>query len=260
MTRNLLLLLVFLTAVTFTSVNAQCMRDPIAVGLGIPGFYPNPVLGPLPNGTQGSAYVADITVVAPADTTIDLTPFGIPLTQTVGINTLTVQGITNGPAGLTYGSCDPASCAVPGGDNGCFRIEGTPTEGGMFEVGIEVVINIDVPGLGPIDLPSFDFVSYDLEIDGTALDPRQDADFQIQANAPNPFAGMTKIEFSTPTPENFTFEVVDLIGHQVYVEEFRAQAGINTIEFDGSKLAPGMYIYRLNDGNAVLSHRMMIER
>lgn len=261
MTKNLLFLLVFLTAVGYSTVNAQCTRDPIAVQLGVPGFYPNPLLGALPNGTVGSAYNEDITVIAPADTTIDLTPFGVPLTQTVGINTLTITALTGAPAGIDFANCDPVSCGIAGGDDGCFQIDGTPTAAGVYSVGVEVTINIDIPGLGPFDLPSFAFATYDLEIGGgVAIDPNLNANFQVEQNAPNPYNEITKIDFNTPNPGNFTFEVLDMVGHKLHSESFRANAGSNSIQFDGSKLAPGLYVYRLNDGEAVVTHTMMVGR
>lgn len=261
MTKNLLFLLVFLTAIGLGSVQAQCTPDPIASQLGIPGYYPNPLLGPLPSGNVGDPYDVTITAVIPSDTTIDLTPFGIPFTQTVGINYLLVNTISGLPMGLTFGNCDTVTCAWPGGGAGCFKITGTPTEAGSFTPGINVTINVDIPGLGPTNLPAFDMATYDMDIAGVnAIDPSLDANFDLAQNVPNPFTGMTAIEFETPNPGEFTFEVVDLIGHTIHKETLRARPGNNVVNFDGSNLAPGLYLYRLHDGKAVITRNMMVSK
>lgn len=157
--KNLLALL-FLQAIVCGVVYAQCTPDPVYTTAGIPGIWPDTITG-VASGTVGTPYSQVFTVIVPADTVVDLPA---PVGQvTATINSMTITGITDLPMGLTY-TCDISSCIWPGNTNGCYVIDGTPTQSGDFTFSATIVVNIEVPVLGAIDLPSYD-LNYSLTID-----------------------------------------------------------------------------------------------
>lgn len=68
----------------------------------------------------------------------------------------------------------------------------------------------------------------------------------IEGNYPNPFRVTTKIDFLMAEQGHATLSILNVLGQEVatLVDATRAQ-GVQTTEFDASKLAPGTYIARL---------------
>ncbi len=85
--------------------------------------------------------------------------------------------------------------------------------------------------------------------------------FALQQNYPNPFNPTTKIKYSIPMGSFVSLKVYDLLGREIMtlVNE-RKQKGIYLVEFDGTNLASGMYIYIIrvmdNNGSFVRSYKM----
>jgi hypothetical protein len=71
--------------------------------------------------------------------------------------------------------------------------------------------------------------------------------FSLEQNYPNPFNPSTTIEFGLPVRSNVTLEVYDIIG-RVVATLYKGEmgAGYQHITFNASKLASGIYIYRLS--------------
>lgn len=82
--------------------------------------------------------------------------------------------------------------------------------------------------------------------------------FLLSQNYPNPFNPATTIAFGIPQSGNVTLKIFDMAGREVktLVNEYR-DAGYYVAKFDGSSLASGTYIYRLESGNYV-SVKMMV--
>jgi hypothetical protein len=76
--------------------------------------------------------------------------------------------------------------------------------------------------------------------------------YSLSQNYPNPFNPTTNINFSLMKPSNVTLAVYNVLGQKVatIVNQFM-QAGSYTYQFDASKLASGIYIYRIEAGNFV---------
>ncbi|MCD4731463.1 MAG: T9SS type A sorting domain-containing protein, partial [Bacteroidales bacterium] len=54
--------------------------------------------------------------------------------------------------------------------------------------------------------------------------------------------------------------VVNMMGQRVYtVDAGVAQAGINTITIDGTKLTPGVYFYTVRAGETAITKKMIVE-
>ena len=81
----------------------------------------------------------------------------------------------------------------------------------------------------------------------------------LDQNYPNPFNPSTLIQFALPESEVVTLRVFDSMGRTVatLLNQQPYTAGRYTIEFNGSELASGIYLYRLETGSSVLMTRRM---
>ncbi|MEQ8525163.1 lamin tail domain-containing protein [Gracilimonas sp.] len=83
--------------------------------------------------------------------------------------------------------------------------------------------------------------------------------FDLKQNYPNPFNPTTNIAFDLPQAANVQLTVYDMLGRKVatLVNE-RMTAGSHTAAFDASRLASGMYIYRIEAGSFESIKKMML--
>jgi Secretion system C-terminal sorting domain len=265
--RKILRFAVFaLMMVGVAQAQTVCIPNPLYASLGIPGVYPNPLIqASLASGNQGSPYTETFTMVVPADTTIDLSAqIGIPFPPiSVSVNYQEVTALNGLPNGLNY-VCDQASCQWTGGTNGCIKLSGTPTQGGIFTVGMSTGYNVSVPAQVPviggsaitIPIPG---LSWTLDITGVGVNDAQENTFWIAHNAPNPFHGSTTIRYHAPKPSAVSFTVTDLAGRRLHAETLRATMGDNQFTFDASNIAPGIYLYQLSNGDNTAIRKMVIE-
>jgi hypothetical protein len=85
--------------------------------------------------------------------------------------------------------------------------------------------------------------------------------FALEQNYPNPFNAGTVIRFSLPAATTVTLTVYDVLGHEVRtLAEGQMAAGVHQVSWDGSRLASGVYIYRLTAGDQVQTRRMVYVR
>lgn len=84
-------------------------------------------------------------------------------------------------------------------------------------------------------------------------------EFHLQANYPNPFNPSTNIKFHLPKSTSVTLSVYNTIGQQVTTMiNRRMNSGTHTVQFNGSGLTSGMYIYRITAGEFTDSKTMML--
>jgi hypothetical protein len=83
--------------------------------------------------------------------------------------------------------------------------------------------------------------------------------FTLAQNYPNPFNPSTKIQFSVPQQSNVLLKVYDMVGQEVatLVDESKP-AGTYIVHFDASRLASGVYCYRLTTSSQALTKLMML--
>lgn len=181
-------------------------------------------------------------------------------------------------SGFTY-VCNPPDCVFPGGETGCVEVSGTATESEIGShlasfsgsVVVESVlgpltVDIEFPDPdSPIVPPGeYDFVVRDPatfdNCDGlVGTNDYLNSVFNIR-NRPNPFSGQTQIEVQSAISGDFDFRVTSLLGQEVYRQNVNIVQGENVIEFDGSQLPSGIYVYSLTDGRAFVSKKMTIQR
>ncbi len=88
--------------------------------------------------------------------------------------------------------------------------------------------------------------------------------FALNQNYPNPFNPSTRISFALPTAQNVKLEVFDILGNLVKtVVDGSVSAGVhevvwNGVDRNGSKVASGMYIYRLSAGTYSATKKMVL--
>jgi hypothetical protein len=83
--------------------------------------------------------------------------------------------------------------------------------------------------------------------------------YSLKQNYPNPFNPNTIIEFEIPISQLIKLKVFDLLGNEVaeLLNEER-NVGNYKIEFNTANLSSGVYIYRLQTNNIILSRKMVL--
>ncbi len=83
--------------------------------------------------------------------------------------------------------------------------------------------------------------------------------YSLDQNFPNPFNPTTKIQFSLPSASKVTLKLFDALGRLVVtlVDGIR-QPGVYLVTLDGSRLASGVYYYRLTAGGFDDIKRMVL--
>lgn len=82
---------------------------------------------------------------------------------------------------------------------------------------------------------------------------------RIIGNYPNPFNPTTEITYEIARTTDIGLSVFDLLGRRVeLLVKGKKQPGTYRIQFDGGSLASGVYILRLEAGNATSTHRITL--
>ncbi len=83
--------------------------------------------------------------------------------------------------------------------------------------------------------------------------------FSLDQNYPNPFNPSTKIKYSVPADGFVNIAVYNILGKKVTdIVNSIQKAGNYEVNFNGSDLASGMYIYRMESGNFVSIKKMLL--
>jgi hypothetical protein len=84
----------------------------------------------------------------------------------------------------------------------------------------------------------------------------------LHPNYPNPFNPTTTIQFNLPVAANIELIVCDLLGRKIgTLVNTKQTAGNYRVEFDGSNLSSGIYLYQLKtDKGVTLSKKMILLR
>lgn len=83
--------------------------------------------------------------------------------------------------------------------------------------------------------------------------------YSLNQNWPNPFNPSTEITYSLKKPGNTVLKVYDLFGREITTLINEPQSvGIHRITFDGSRMASGIYFYRLQSGEFTAVRKMTL--
>ena len=83
--------------------------------------------------------------------------------------------------------------------------------------------------------------------------------FALFQNYPNPFNPTTTIRYNLPEKSAARLTVSNMLGQQIaLLFQGEQLAGYHEVKFDGSKLASGVYFYRLQAGNFVQTRKVLL--
>lgn len=89
--------------------------------------------------------------------------------------------------------------------------------------------------------------------------PQGPTRFYLGQNYPNPFNPTTIIDYSVPRPGPVTLKVYDVLGQEVAtLFSGMRRPGNYTVTFDGSGLASGIYLYRLDAGATSITRKLVL--
>ena len=84
-------------------------------------------------------------------------------------------------------------------------------------------------------------------------------EFALHQNYPNPFNPITTIEFSLPESRLVRLEVFDIVGRNVStLINTQKEAGFHSVQFNGSGLSSGVYLYRIQAGDFVQVKKLLL--
>ncbi|MCH8567044.1 MAG: M12 family metallo-peptidase [Balneolales bacterium] len=142
------------------------------------------------------------------------------------------------------------------GDSYTFSYEGTPAD-----VDQEVKMLINTPGYRlPSTAPRF-MATFDLRSPTSTGETHSELPqtVELRQNYPNPFNPTTNITFGLPEAADVRLDVFNVAGQRVAtVVTGSMNSGYHTVTFDASRLASGVYLYRLEAGGQVRTEKMTL--
>jgi hypothetical protein len=89
--------------------------------------------------------------------------------------------------------------------------------------------------------------------------PNVPGEYTLDQNYPNPFNPSTQINYTVPQRGYLSLKVFNVLGQQVStLFDGVRQAGSYVATFDGSKLASGVYFYRLQSNNVTITKKLVL--
>ncbi len=188
------------------------------------------------------------------------------------LDSVIVESVDGLPAGLSL-ECNPTNCVYPSNFFGCAIIKGTPdasnTPGDynltiftqVYSGGASSGIPITFPN--PLIAPGEYILRLEADDNPACMVGGVDDVLRTQVSMtsiPNPSNGLTNVKINALYSNDFQFTVMDLMGNEVYREAVQIREGENTIQFDGTHLASGIYVYSLSNELGTISEKMIINK
>ncbi|MFK7933299.1 MAG: T9SS type A sorting domain-containing protein [Saprospiraceae bacterium] len=219
-------------------------------------------------GISGCAVIGEpyeFTFTLKIDSTYEVAGIG-----QLEVDSIAVIGVNGLPEGIDF-ECGAEDCLYLRNTVSCFILQGTPEANNPvqdYSLTLDVIIYTSIIEI-PLTLPDNTVApgEYNLSLvadsaDASCLTTSTDNPLARQLslqNQPNPFSGTTTIAVNALTAGDFTFEVRDLLGQQVYQREIRLQNGENAFDYNAADLPKGLYLYSISDGENVVSQKMMVQ-
>ena len=248
-----LLILICLFAFAVNLINAQCIPDLTSLGHATGQVVPDSAVN-LPHATVGVTYDTDIQLWVPQDTTA-------PLVGTITWINYTLNSVLGLPPGFSF-TCNPTDSVFPANAASCMHLHGTApinTMIGTWPLKVYITAH-GTYSLGNLTVPD-SITYYKIVIDSAASGiPSLNMNrFDVSQNIPNPlFSGNTEIDYSTPITGKMSFTVYNMLGQNIITRSLNAKQGMNQIYINSKELAPGIYMYSLNNGSQTITKRMVV--
>jgi len=82
--------------------------------------------------------------------------------------------------------------------------------------------------------------------------------YALNQNYPNPFNPTTTIEFALPVAGSYDLTIYNVNGQMVQTFTGSAEAGFQSVTWDASNVASGMYLYKLTAGSFTSTRKMLL--
>jgi len=244
--KHLLLSLSFLFITIFSF--GQC--DPIYdFGEEVWGIAPDTVEN-LADGMINSFYTQQIDVLVPENGD----PFDAPFE--IQVDSASIVNIIGLPDGLSI-ECNsplPTPCTYLGGEQGCGIISGIPTEAGVFELTVAVMVYSEL-----INLPIF-IENYEITISDPLSDGVENVNETEIILFPNPAQNSVEINFDYHQSEPVSIKVYDIVGKEALSLTANIQPGNNSFNLPIEELREGTYIVRLEGMNISTTKRLVVSK
>jgi Secretion system C-terminal sorting domain len=151
------------------------------------------------------------------------------------------------------------SSNVSGYSSGDYLLSDDGIANKTVKVKIDVSTNLEEPKFALINSYSQVDTSSTENLQSLSLEPiTVIKDFTLSQNYPNPFNPTTVIEYTIPKDSHVTLKIYDVLGQEVETLVNEDQnVGRYEVQFNGSRLASGVYFYRLVAGNHVITKKML---
>ncbi len=102
------------------------------------------------------------------------------------------------------------------------------------------------------------YIGSELQTFDLRLEARDETEFNLRQNNPNPFKNETVIEYNLPTQSSITLSLYDVNGVVKQVVKTQGNTGYNSITLYSENLIPGVYYYKLESEEHTATKSMLV--
>ena len=116
----------------------------------------------------------------------------------------------------------------------------------------------------PLSIPAYGVSIIDIQpptVQSNVKDPKNvlPREYRLEQNYPNPFNPSTTISYSIPTRSHVSLSVFNILGQRAAeLVNGEKEPGVYNVKFDATGLASGVYLYRIQTGNFVLTKKLVV--
>jgi photosystem II stability/assembly factor-like uncharacterized protein len=181
--------------------------------------------------------------------------------KVMSISKSTIAGLKDAVLYVKYGSIF-VRCAMSDG-NGVYNLQSLPS-GNVRIIVDRMGYDGDSTIVTVTSISSLDSINFYLRYLYTGIkiiESTVPSEYKLYQNYPNPFNPTTNIKYQiiNNLPQQITLKIYDILGKKVatLVNE-KQTAGMYEITFDGSRLASGIYFYKIETGNYSEIKKMLL--
>ena len=255
MTRKILSLIVYLFLLKINAFGQAGTPDPQYTNTNTQrGVHPDTITNLAP-AYVGTPYAQTITIVVPPDTTV-------PLLGKIAWDSTVLVNVSGLPAGFTYAcsntSSKPNLCSWKGNSIGCLIITGTAL---VSDIGTHpLLFNTNNYVGGSISANAYTAKGYKIIVNASNGIHENFNTQILQQNNPNPFSGVSEIQFTAKENGVAHFKIYNILGVTIQEFDINARKGTNKITIDSKDFNSGIYFYSLAQGSNLVTRKMIVEK